>query len=164
MLVSVLTAGVDQTKDSLPPMSPETLPADIPALWAQFDPTKEPLDVEVLHKYEHEGVTIQMISYSVGIFKGEQVRMGAYLAYPSEMDSKLPGIVQIHGGGQRAMADFAQGIAQNGYVSAGDQLGRAPDGAPGGGPTRRRHGRHQMGTAGCVSANAQRLVCEHRAG
>ncbi len=114
--ISISAIAADKSKDSLQPMSPETIPADIPALWASFDASKDPLDIEVLHEYEHEGITIQMISYAVGTFKGEQVRMGGYLAHPSEYKGKLPGIVQIHGGGQRAMADYASGIAQNGYA------------------------------------------------
>ena len=116
MLVALSASAVDTSKDSLPPMTPETLPADIPALWATFDASKDPLNMEVLHAYEHQGVTIQMISYAVGIFKGKEVRMGGYLAYPSDIDGKIPGIVQIHGGGQRAMADFSFAIAQNGYA------------------------------------------------
>ena len=116
MLIALSASADDKSKDSLPPMTPETLPADIPALWATFDASKDPLNLEVLHAYEHQGVTIQMISYAVGIFKGKEVRMGGYLAYPSDIDGKIPGIVQIHGGGQRAMADFSFAIAQNGYA------------------------------------------------
>lgn len=114
----VVSAGIaaDKSNDSLPAMTPGTLPADIPALWATFDATKDALDVEVLHQYKQSGVTVQMISYVVGIFKGKQVQMGGYLAFPTEIEGKLPGIVQIHGGGQRAMGDYALGIAQNGYV------------------------------------------------
>ena len=116
IITALSASAVDKSNDSLPAMTAETLPADIPALWASFDPAKDPLDTKVLYEYENEGVTIQLISYSVGIFKGEQVRMGGYLAYPTENDGKLPGIVQIHGGGQRAMADFSFAIAQNGYA------------------------------------------------
>jgi dienelactone hydrolase len=115
-LASPSIAAVDRSNDSLPPMSPETLPADIPSLWATFDASKHPINMEVLHTYEDQGVTIQMISYAVGIFKGKEVRMGGYLAYPSDMDEKLPGIVQIHGGGQRATHQYSSAIAQNGYV------------------------------------------------
>ncbi len=116
VLISISATAADKSNDSLPPMTPETLPADIPALWASFDASKDPINMEVLHAYEKDGVSIQMISYAVGIFKGKEVRMGGYLAYPSDIDGKIPGIVQIHGGGQRAMADYASGIAQNGYA------------------------------------------------
>ncbi len=109
-------SAADKSNDSLPPMTPETIPTDIPALWATFDASKDPINMKVLHAYEHKGVTIQMISYAVGIFKGKEVRMGGYLAFPSNIEGKIPGIVQIHGGGQRAMGDFAFAIAQNGYA------------------------------------------------
>ena len=111
-----LSLAAKPLQDSLPTMTSDSIPVDIPTLWATFDPTNEALEMEVLHTYEKEDVTIQMISYVVGTFKGNKVRMGGYLAYPTERNQKLPGIVQIHGGGQRAMADYAAGIAQNGYV------------------------------------------------
>lgn len=106
----------NKSNDSFPAMSAKTLPADIPALWSTFDATKDPLDVRILHQFEKENVTIQMVSYVVGTFKGKRVRMGAYLAFPDEIQGKLPGIVQIHGGGQRATAEYSAGVAQNGYV------------------------------------------------
>ncbi|MCH2204370.1 MAG: dienelactone hydrolase family protein [Lentisphaerales bacterium] len=102
--------------DILPPMTPDTMPADIPSLWKTFDSTKEALDMQTLYGYEKDGVTIKMISYVVGTMKGKKIRMGGYLAYPSKLEGKVPGIVQIHGGGQRAMADYSAGIAQNGYA------------------------------------------------
>ena len=106
----------DRGGDTLPPLTPETMPADVASLWATFDPVKDPLEMEVLHTYEKEGVTVKMISYVIGTFKGKKLRMGGYLACPSDAKGKLPGIVQIHGGGQRADPDYARGIAQNGYV------------------------------------------------
>ncbi|MDD7984029.1 dienelactone hydrolase family protein [Lentisphaera marina] len=116
LLFALSANASDKSNDSLPPLSPQTLPADIPSLWATFDSEKDPLETQVLHEYEKNGVTVQMISYVVGTFKGKKVRMGGYLAYPIKNNGKLPGIVQIHGGGQRAMGDYAQGIAQNGYA------------------------------------------------
>lgn len=116
LLLVLPTSAADRSKDTLPHMTAETLPEDIPALWAMFDSTKDPLEMNVLHEYEKESVTIKVISYVVGTFKGKKVRMGGYLAYPKDTADKMPGVVQIHGGGQRASADYALGIAQNGYV------------------------------------------------
>ena len=115
-LISLSVTASDKVGDTLPPMTPGNMPADIPALWKTFDSTKEPLEMKVLHEYVKDGVVIKMISYVVGTFKGKKVLMGAYLAYPSNIKDKIPGIVQIHGGGQRAMADYSSGIAQNGYA------------------------------------------------
>lgn len=103
-------------KDSLPKMTADSLPKDIPSLYSQFDSEKEPLEMKVLHEYKQKHITIKMISYVVGVFKGKKVLMGAYLAYPTDTKNKVPGIVQIHGGGQRAMAEYAYGVAQNGYA------------------------------------------------
>jgi dienelactone hydrolase len=116
ILISLSATAADKSGDILPPMTANNLPADIPALWKTFDATKESLDMQVLHEYEKGGVTIKMISYVVGTMKGKKIRMGGYLAYPSKLTGKIPGIVQIHGGGQRAMADYSAGIAQNGYA------------------------------------------------
>lgn len=116
LLFAISASATDKSNDTLPPLSPSNMPADIPALWATFDATKDPLETQVLYEYEKDGVTVQMISYMVGTFKGKKVRMGAYLAFPKNNKGKLPGLVQIHGGGQRAMGDYAQGIAQNGYA------------------------------------------------
>ena len=116
LLVAQPSSNNDRSQDTLPPMTAQSLPADIPSLWATFDPAKDPLDVQVLHRYQQDHVTIEMISYVVGTFKGKQVRMGGYLAYPSKPMGRVPGVVQIHGGGQRAMAELAFGVAQNGYA------------------------------------------------
>ena len=80
--------------------------------------------MQTLHEYEKDGVTIKMISHVVGTMKGKKIRMGGYLAYPRKLEGKVPGIVQIHGG-QRAMADYSAGIAQNGYAVLAYQLGVA---------------------------------------
>ena len=38
-------------------------------LWDDFDPRKEPLETEVLHEWEQDGVVLRVLRYRVGIFK-----------------------------------------------------------------------------------------------
>ena len=58
------TVHEGRAEDTLPSMTPDTIPKDIPSLWATFDSTKEPMEMNVLHEYEKEGVTVKMISYA----------------------------------------------------------------------------------------------------
>ncbi len=76
-------------------------PQTLEELWKDFDPRKEPLDIEVLQEWEEEGVVLQVLRYRIGIFKGKKAMMAAIYGYPKEA-TNLPGLVQIHGGGQYA--------------------------------------------------------------
>ena len=68
-------------------------------LHAPFDPAKEPLEVTVVKEHEDDGIVVRRLTYVVGTFKGRKSVMGAFHAYPKQRDGKLPGIVQMHGGG-----------------------------------------------------------------
>ena len=80
----------------------DPLSANVPqtreALWAGIDVRTEPLDVEVLKEWEQDGVVLKVLRYRVGVFKGQKAMMAAVYGYPKGA-SKLPGLVQIHGGG-----------------------------------------------------------------
>ena len=93
---------------------------DIDELWAGYDPRKEPLEVQVVHQWQHEyagqSMTVQMLVYTVGTFKGVKSRMGAYFALPDRRTGRMPGIVQMHGGGQRAARETVEAAAANGYA------------------------------------------------
>ena len=84
--------------ETLPPLRDGTAPETYDELWAGFDPRKEPLDVEVLHEWEQEGTVLKVIRYRVGIFKGKKAMMAAVYGYPKGA-KRVPGLVQIHGGG-----------------------------------------------------------------
>lgn len=91
-------------------------PQDYAALWADYDPRAEPLDVEVLHEWEESGVVLKVLRFRVGVFKGQKAMMAAIYAYPKG-GSELPGLVNIHGGGQ--FADFRAPLtnAKRGYAT-----------------------------------------------
>ena len=101
MAVFGLRIPVLIAEDTLAPLKDGVAPQSVEALWADFDPRAEPLDVEILKQWEEDGVVLQVLRYRVGIFKGRKAMMAAVYGYPKG-GQDLPGLVQIHGGGQYA--------------------------------------------------------------
>lgn len=118
--VSVLGA------ETLPPLTDGKPPRNLEELWHGYDPTQEPLEVEVVHQWRRGDATVQMLVYTVGVFKGKKSRMGAYYAYPTNPAGKVPGILQMHGGGQRAMSEMVEAAAANGYACISINWGGKP--------------------------------------
>ena len=102
--------------ETLPPLKNGVAPQTHAELWADFDPRAEPLDVEVLHEWEEEGVVLQVLRYRVGIFKGKPAKVAAVYGYPKGVQN-LPGLVQIHGGGQYADHKACLANAKRGYAT-----------------------------------------------
>jgi len=103
-------------EDTLPPLVDGKAPTTVEETWAGFDPRKEPLDVEVLKEWEEDGVVVKVLRYRIGTFKGQKAMMAAVYGYP--MGAKnLPGLVQLHGGGQSAQSSFVVKDAKNGYAT-----------------------------------------------
>ncbi|MHC4912587.1 MAG: dienelactone hydrolase family protein, partial [Planctomycetota bacterium] len=88
-------------RESLTPLKDERAPQTHAELWASYDPRAEPLDVEILKEWEEDGVVLKVLRYRIGIFKGQNTMMAAVYGYPKG-GQDLPGLVQIHGGGQYA--------------------------------------------------------------
>ena len=78
LLGGVIAVGAE----TLPPLKDGKAPETFEELWSGFDPRKEPLDVEVLHEWEQDGVVLKVIRYRVGIFKGKKAMMAAVYGYP----------------------------------------------------------------------------------
>lgn len=111
--------------DSLPPLTRDRLPGTVPELYAGFDPDQEPLDMRLVKEYEREGVVIRMLTYTVGMFKGAKSVMGAFYAFPKSA-GRLPAVLQMHGGGQRAMPETVIAWARNGYAAIAINWGGRP--------------------------------------
>ena len=103
-------------KDSLPALKDGKAPQTFEALWAGYDPRVEPLDVEVLKEWEEDGVVLKVLRYRVGVFKGQKAMMAGVYGYPKGA-RKLPGLVQIHGGGQYADYKAPLTNAKRGYAT-----------------------------------------------
>lgn len=94
----------------------EDVPQNRAELWAGIDVRAEPLDVEVLREWEEDGVVLKVLRYRVGVFKGQKAMMAAVYGYPKG-GSKLPGLVQVHGGGQFAQPESVVTNAKRGYAT-----------------------------------------------
>ena len=59
---------------------------------------------------------LRHIRYLVGTFGGKKTRVAAFYAFPKD-GKRLPGIVQLHGGGQQARPETARFWAASGYAT-----------------------------------------------
>ena len=117
ILFSCLIASGASTgeQDTLPPLQDGKAPQTLGQLWEGYDPRKEPLAVEVTKEWEMDGVVCRVVRYQVGVFKGAPAKVAAFYAFPKG-GAKVPGLVQIHGGGQAASLDSAVTDAKRGYA------------------------------------------------
>ncbi|MDE0735993.1 MAG: acetylxylan esterase, partial [Pirellulaceae bacterium] len=93
----------------------EKVPTTFAALWADVDPTAEPLEIKLVREWQEEGLVLRYVTYHVGTFKGKPARVAAFYAFPRGA-RKLPGLVHLHGGGQRAFLHEVKYYAQRGYA------------------------------------------------
>jgi dienelactone hydrolase len=109
------------SKNSLSPLQAGKFAQNVLELWAGYDPRTEPLNVKVIRDwnevYEGKQIKVQMLTFTVGTFKNQVSRISAYYAYPKGVKDKVPGLVQVHGGGQRANKHMVVVDAANGYAS-----------------------------------------------
>ena len=101
------------------------VPQDLAALWADFDPRAEPLQERVAHRWEAGGTALEVLTYRVGTFKGTEARMAAYYGRPKAA-AKVPGLLHLHGGGQRASLYTVQYYAGRGYACLSINWGGKP--------------------------------------
>lgn len=115
MLLAVGLANL-RAEDSLPPLKDGRVPASVDELWGNYDPKKEPLETEVAHQWHDGDITCRYVVFTIGTFKGTKSRLAAFYAFPKSA-KKVPGLLQIHGGGQSASLDSVVTDAQRGYAS-----------------------------------------------
>ena len=109
------------SKNSLSLLEKGKVAHSVNELWMGYDPRIEPLDIKVTREwdesYEGKKIRIQMLTFTVGTFKNEVSRISAYYGYPKDINDTVPGLVQVHGGGQRADKNIVVVDAANGYAS-----------------------------------------------
>lgn len=115
LLFASNVSGQDPKAETLPAFADGKVPQTFDELWQGIDPRAEPLEVEVLKEWEEEDVVLQVLRYRVGVFKGVTARMAGVYARPKNA-TKVPGLVQIHGGGQYADSKTAFANAKRGYA------------------------------------------------
>ena len=109
-------------------------PATVKELFADFDPRNDPLDAKVVRAWEKEGITYRSVTFHIGTFKGKPARMAAFYVFPTGA-KKLPGLLHLHGGGQRAFLNEVEFYAKRGYAClsinwGGREMENAKDGDP----------------------------------
>lgn len=110
-------------------MSDVVPPQSFEKMWTGFDPQAEPLDIEILKEWEEDGVVLKVLRYRIGVFKGQKAMMAAVYGYP-KAGTSLPGLVQIHGGGQYAHYNACLTNAKRSYATISISWGGRID-APG---------------------------------
>lgn len=100
-------------------------PRDVEETWALFDPRADPLETEVIGEWNEGGIALRYLRYVVGTFAGKKMRVAAFYAFP-EGGRNLPGIVQLHGGGQRARSEVVRYWASQGYAAVAVNWGEYP--------------------------------------
>lgn len=103
-------------QDTISPRMQDTRPEGYEEMWAGIDPRLEPLEVEVLEEWEEDDVVMRVLRYRIGIFKGKKSMMAAIFGFPKGAKG-LPGLVQIHGGGQYADYRAVLSNAKRGYAT-----------------------------------------------
>ena len=94
----------------------DNVPQSVSDTWKQFDPRAEPLEIEVIRESSRDRVVLRHLRYVVGTFGGKKTRVAAFYAFPKD-GKQLPGIVQMHGGGQRASSTAVLYWASHGYAA-----------------------------------------------
>lgn len=109
------------------------VPQTVEQLWADFDPRKDPLQTEVIREFKEDGGIFRHVRFVVGTFKGKTARMTAIYGFPEGADvknEKLPAVMHIHGGGQRAFLSEVKLLVSRGYaalsVNWGGSAGQIP--------------------------------------
>ncbi|MGA2065142.1 MAG: acetylxylan esterase [Thermoguttaceae bacterium] len=101
--------------DSLPPLKDAKAPTNLDELWGTYDPSKEPLETQVVKEWKEGAVTYRYVVFTIGTFKDKKARIAAFYAFQKSA-KKLPAILQVHGGGQRASVEAAKHAADNDYA------------------------------------------------
>ena len=116
VFISLLACGAAFAKETLAPLEGERVPQNREELWADFDPRAEPLDVEILKEWEEDGVLLKVVRFRIGVFKGQKAMLAGVYGYPKG-GNNLPGLLQIHGGGQYADYRATLANAKRGYAT-----------------------------------------------
>ena len=105
-------------------------PQSVQELWADFDPRRDPLEVEQIREWQEDGGVFRHVRFLVGTFKGVPARMTAIYGFPAGAREKLPAVMHIHGGGQRAFLHEVKLLVGRGYaalsVNWGGSAGKSP--------------------------------------
>lgn len=130
-LQSTATATAAAPFAAQPSLAAEaTVPQSVTELWADFDPRRDPLETEVIREWREDGGVFRLVRFLVGKFRGQPARMAAIYGFPAGAQGKLPGVLHIHGGGQRAFLHEVKFLVARGYAALSVNWGGSGTGQP----------------------------------
>ena len=91
------------------------VPTNVAQVAADFDPRAETLQTRVIREWEEDGLVLRHVTFHIGTFKGQAARMAAFYGYPKGGQT-MPGLLHLHGGGQRAFLHEVKFYGQRGYA------------------------------------------------
>ena len=104
---------------SIPSFDGKNFVPNIFEFWKGYDARKEPLKVQVVESSKTEQGEVRLVLYSLGKLQGSNKSaspvVAAYVGLPKGKESK-PGIVHVHGGGQRANRKRVEDWMKLGYA------------------------------------------------
>ena len=115
-IVSCIAAWLAASLVAVPSAAGADMPGSVAELWADFDPRRDPLEVEVIREWREGGGVFRHVRYLVGTFKGRPARMTAIYGFPADAPGKLPAVMHIHGGGQRGSLVEVKLLVARGYA------------------------------------------------
>jgi hypothetical protein len=115
-VIVLATTTLIATEESLPPLKDKKAPQTVEELWSGYDPRKELLETEVLKEWEEDGVVLRIVRFQIGMFKGQKAMLAGVYGFPKG-GTKLPGLLQTHGGGQYADYKAPLTNAKRGYAT-----------------------------------------------
>lgn len=108
----------------------EAVPQSVKELWADFDPRKDPLEVEVIREWSEDNGLFRHVRFLIGTFKGTPARLAAIYGVPLDTKGQIPGVLHIHGGGQRAFLSEVKLLVARGYAGLSVNWGGSGTGKP----------------------------------
>ena len=124
--VALVLVSPAPAADSLPPLAGAKAARTLSDLWDDYDPAAEPLHATTVREWRDGPVVCRHVTYRVGTFKGKASTMAAFYAFPAERDGRLPALLHLHGGGQRANLPTVTFAALNGYAALSINWGAKP--------------------------------------
>ncbi|MDC3283771.1 dienelactone hydrolase family protein [Opitutales bacterium] len=102
--------------ESLPLYSHETQFNSVETMWQGYNPRLENLETEILKEWEQDDIILRIIRYRIGEFKGKRAMMAGVYGFPKGAQN-VPGLLQVHGGGQYADHRAVFSNAKRGYAT-----------------------------------------------
>lgn len=102
--------------ESLPSYDYDAPPIDFDTMWQGYNPRLENLETEILKEWEQDDIILRIIRYRIGEFKGKVAMMAGVYGFPKGAQN-VPGLLQVHGGGQYADYRAVFSNAKRGFAT-----------------------------------------------